>query len=260
MSSFDFILDQLKFSHSSVSTFETCRYAFYLTYIQAEERKGNFYSAYGLFIHKILEKYFKGELEAKQLSGYYIKNYDKNVFLLPPVFRGDPSQAYYEKGLSYFENFSFDKSLYDIKLIEENLEFSLGKIKCVTKPDLLLQEKEGGKYILVDFKTANPYKKDKLDKSKMKGYLKQLYLYTYGLWLAKEIVVDEIHFWFVTCDKVEKIIVNPMDIQESLDWFDLEVHKINHEEDWLASVGNKFYCHHLCSMKDFCDRWEKGGL
>ena len=257
MSSFDFILNGFKYSHSSVTTYETCNYAFYLTYIQAEERKKNFYSQYGIFSHRILEKFFKNELAVYDLAPYYRENYDKYITLEPPSYKkNNASQEYYDKGLYYFENFSFDKSLYEIILIEENINFSLQNIKVVVKPDLVLFEKEASKYILTDFKTANAYKNGKLDKVKMKGYMKQFNLYAYGIWIAKELPIDEIDVWFITCGKTERVKMDAMYVQEVMDWFYNLTEKINQDEEWKPYIGNQWYCNFLCSVKNSCPFWK----
>jgi hypothetical protein len=257
MGSFDFILSSFKHSHSSAKGYETCNYSFYLTYIQAEDRKQNFYGQYGIFSHKILEKFFKDKLAVYELAPYYRENYEKYITLEPPSYKkNNASQEYYDKGLNYFENFSFDKSLYEIILIEEALEFSLQKTKVVVKPDLILKEKSTGKYILVDFKTANAYKNGKLDKGKMKDYLRQFYLYAYGIWLVKEIAIDEIHVWFITCGKTEIVKVDAMEAQNVLDWFYDITEKINQDEEWKPYTGNPFFCNFLCSVKYSCPFWE----
>ncbi len=71
MNNFDFITGNIRYSHSSTSTFDNCRYAFKLHYIDALRGKGNFYGEYGTLVHECLEKFFNGELGAFELSQYY---------------------------------------------------------------------------------------------------------------------------------------------------------------------------------------------
>ena len=71
MTDFSFIIDNIKFSNSSVNSFETCNLMFRLQYIDAKEKVQNFYAEYGSHVHKTLEMYFDNKLEIFQLANYY---------------------------------------------------------------------------------------------------------------------------------------------------------------------------------------------
>ena len=77
-SKYDYILGNLKFSYSSANTFNTCAYAFKLTYIDAVERENNFFGVYGSFMHLILEKYFNKELDFLNLP-HFMKKIIQNM-------------------------------------------------------------------------------------------------------------------------------------------------------------------------------------
>jgi hypothetical protein len=254
MSSFDFITENIKYSYSSVSTFETCNHAFYLTYIMCEDRSFNSaYGQFGSFVHLCLEKYFKNELKISELSNFYRKHYCEYVTMPFPAFHKNANETYFNNGLNFFDNFEFDKSEYEILIIEDSISAEYNGIKLVVKPDLVLKELSTGKIYLIDFKTANGYKNDKLDKQKMIGYLRQFYLYCYFIWLQKNISVDEIHIWFVINDKIEKIIFDPVKAQENLEWFIDVIENIKNEEEFKANNKNKFFCDNLCSVSANCN-------
>lgn len=251
MSDYDFILDSLNFSYSGVSTYETCPYSFYLTYIEAAERGNNFFGEFGTFCHDLLEKYFKGELESFEFGKYYEENYFKTVVSPPPPFIKDAVQNYYDKGFEFFSNFDFDKSDYEILLAEEYVKTEFENINITVKPDLILKDKDG-KVILVDFKTANAYKNGKLDKSKMKGYLRQFYLYTYFLNKVKNIKIDEIHVWFITVGKTEIIKCDDDEMNSIVKWFVDSVRSIYKDGEFKANTSNPFFCNFLCSVSNSC--------
>jgi hypothetical protein len=252
MSKFDFIVDSIKFSYSSVSSYETCPYGFKLSYIQALERKGNFFSDFGTLCHKVLEEFFLGHLDYFELSKFYKDNYNDYVVSSPPGFMKNAREDYYEKGLAYFDNFYFDKELYDILLIEDPIDIKLGNVSFVAKPDLVLHEKSTGINRLIDFKTANPMKSGKFDKAKMEGYLKQFNLYVWSLFAGKGIEIQEIETWFIIANMVVKTPVNLGYVQDNLNWFTDTIEKIKKEEDFLPNNKNTFFCQQLCSVSDSC--------
>jgi hypothetical protein len=249
---YDFVLNNMKYSYSSATTYETCSHGFKLTYIDAEDRGNNFYGEYGSFVHLVLEKFFKNELDIFELSQFFKDNYDAYVVSPPPGFHKNAREDYFNKGLAYFEEFDFDKSLYDIVGIEDSIETEFQDIKLIVKPDLILKHKETEKNILIDYKTANAYKNGKLDKTKMAGYLKQFYLYCYFLWQVKNIEIHEIHVWFVNAGKLEKVVFDPIKAQEVVDWFLETIRKIKNETEWKANIDNKFFCNNLCSVSANC--------
>ena len=84
MSSYKDLVRNMRFSFSRVSTYDNCKYCFYLGYIVKDDdlylSEGNFYAEVGSFVHLILEKVFKGELEMDDAAQYFIDHFDENVF------------------------------------------------------------------------------------------------------------------------------------------------------------------------------------
>jgi hypothetical protein len=252
MSDYGFILDEMKFSFSSLSSFETCPYMFYLTYIQAEERLGNFFSDYGSFIHSILEKYFRGELTTEQLSSYYQENYYLEVVQSPPPYPKGMADNYRNAGQSFFDYFYFDKDKYNILGIEDYVNSKIDVSNIVFKPDLILQDKETKENILVDYKTSNPYTNGKLVKKKFAEYEKQMYIYTYFIRKEQNIKIDKMRIWFVRSDKFEEIIWNEENENKAIEWAREQIKKIMAEKDFVANNRNQFFCQNLCSTSSAC--------
>jgi hypothetical protein len=251
MSEYDFILDNMKFSYSSVNTYNTCPYGFKLTYIDYEDRSQNWYADFGSFVHLVMEKYFGGELEPFELAKFFEDNFG-TISSPPPPYPPGIADKYYARCLEFFENFEFDKSDYEIIGIEDALETTFQGIKLVVKPDLILHNKKTGENILLDYKTSDPFKNGKPDKKKIGDYWKQLYLYAYFIWNIKNIEINKMKLWFIRVGRTEEETFDPVKAQEIIDWFVGEIGKIKKEDVWKANNENKFFCQMLCSVSKFC--------
>jgi hypothetical protein len=245
--------DTSKMTHSfsSVETFEHCKYAYKLTYIDKVERKNNFWGAYGTYVHKIIELFFKDKLEFYDLSSYFEKNFKKNITIYPPGFI--KMDSYYAGGLEFFNKFNFNKNKCEIMYIEEKFETVYKGEKIVVKPDLVLKRKTDNKTILIDYKTGSRYKNKKIDKDKHASHLHQMYLYSYFLWDIKNIAIDEIHIWHVKEGEIEKIMFDPNLAQETIEWFWGIIEKIKNEEFFEYNNKSSFWCNSICSVKDDCE-------
>lgn len=259
MSSHEFIISGIRFSYSAVSTFDICNHSYKLTYIDAVPRENNFYGEFGTLAHDCFEKYFSNELEAYELSEYYRSIYDEVVKDPAPTPPFGLDERYKAQGQEFFDNFSFDKENYDVLLIEDKIDFDLGDIKAVAKPDLVLRRKKTGKITLFDYKTATPFKTDKrtgkeiADTKKIEGYYKQMYLYTYALRNHRNIPIDEITLWFMRIDRKVTIPWSLVKEEEAMHWFTSSIATITDEEVFQYNNQNPYFCNNLCSVRQFCE-------
>lgn len=260
MSSFDFIVDNIRFSYSSLTTYETCPYSFKLTYIDKCERMDNFYGQYGNLIHDTLYQYFAGNLDMFELSGYFKDNYTERVSAFPPPYPAGMDEKYRDGGIEFFDNFSFEKENYDILLNEEKIEFDFDDgVQFIGKPDLVLFNKNTGNFILVDYKTSAPFKIDKrngketVDQNKLDGYYKQMYIYTYILRNYKFTPIDKITLWFTRPDRKHTISWNEDDEEAAVEWLHKMVHKIRTDEKFMYNNNNAYFCNQLCSVRESCE-------
>ena len=246
-------LDVMKYSFSSVSSFETCPYGFKLTYLDAVPRESNFFSVFGSYCHDILEKFFRGELEVWDLADYYEENYTKFMTIPPPPYPAGMGSQYFDDGLFFFENFEFDKDKYEILLIEDKIELKHKDFSLVIKPDLILKNKETGKLVLLDYKTSK-LKGNKYDDKKMEDYKRQFYLYVFFYWIAKGIEIDKIFVWFIRNNQFKEIPIDRFKMQETIEWFENGITKIKNEMEWKANTdkSNNYFCSFLCSVKNSC--------
>jgi len=251
MSKFDFILDTMKYSYSSVNIYETCGKCFYLTYIEIEDRASNFFADFGLLCHQVLQEYFEGKIEISDMPKFYEDNYGKFIVSQCPSYPAGMEQNYYDSGLGFFQNFQFDKSLYDVIMIEKSIDAEYHGISLSVKPDLILKEKSTGNHILVDYKTSK-IKKSKKDKQRqLEDYLRQFYLYVQFLWLEKNIEIKKIIIWYIRDNVQQEIIVDPLCVLNVLEWFENTIEKIKNEEIWPNNEdpSNRYFCDQICSMR-----------
>lgn len=253
MGKYDFIIDNIVFSFSGASSFNTCPYGYKLAYIDGEERVDNFYSDYGKFIHLILEKYFKDELSQEQLYDFYIDNYFENVKCPPPAYPANISETYYADGKNFFKDFIFDKSKYKIISIEDSINSTHKNFSLIVKPDLILKNLESGKYILVDYKTSK-YKKSKVEDKKITEYKKQMAIYAQFLYKERQIEISEIQIWFI---RTKDIYSYPLDLVQTMltmEWFSDTIQKIKIEKEWRPNntKENSYFCNNLCGVRNAC--------
>jgi hypothetical protein len=259
MSDYAFVIDGIRFSYSSVSTYTTCPYSFKLSYIDAVSKENNFYGQYGNLTHECFEKYFTGEIEVWELSQYYRENYDRVVSIPAPSSPYGLGEKYKLQGQEFFDLFSFDKDRYQVLFVEDKIDFSLGSSIAVAKPDLILRSKSNGNTVLYDYKTATPYRVDKntgkeiADTKKLKGYYKQMFLYTYALRTQRDIAVDEITLWYTRLNRTVTLPWTLKQETESVAWFEETIEKIRFDEQFLPDTSSPYFCGNLCSVRKHCE-------
>jgi len=259
-SSYDFIIDNIRFSYSSVSSFETCKYGYKLNYIDKLPRKQNFFGEYGLLVHDCFEKFFGGDLEVFELSQYYESKYKEIVKTSPPQFlyKYRLEDRYKLQGLKFFDSFSFDKGKYEALIIEDKIDFEIGDIKLVAKPDLVLKEKETGKIIQYDYKTSTPFRIDKKtgaeikDTKKLEGYYKQMFIYSYALRNKRNMPLDETIILFTRLNREVKLPWTLEDEIKAVNWMVDIIENIRKEEEFAYDNSSKFFCNFLCGVRESC--------
>lgn len=182
----DFILDGMRWSFSSVNTYNTCPQAFRLGYLDALPRVDNAFSDWGTWMHEIMERYFKGELEFFELSQVYVDGYKDNVKCeFPPNKFCDLSERYYNAGKEYLDRFDGLFEGCEVIGVEQKVNLDIQGRPFVGVIDLLL--KSGDDYIVADHKSKSAFK----SKRERAEYARQLYLYSiyvkekYGKWPIK---------------------------------------------------------------------------
>lgn len=179
----DFILDGMRWSFSSVNTYNTCPQAFKLGYLDALPRVDNAFSDWGTFMHSIMEAYFRGEVEFFELSQMYVDSYKDNVVCeFPPNKFCDLSERYYTAGKEYLDKFEGLFENCEVVGVEQKVFLEIDGRPFVGVIDLLIRSKTGLRVIDHKSKSALKTKKERME------YARQLYLYSlyvrekYGEW------------------------------------------------------------------------------
>lgn len=174
----DFILDGMRWSFSSVNTYHTCPQAFRLGYLDALSREDNAFSDWGSFLHAILERYFKGELEFFELSQVYEGGYQEHVtHPFPPNAFCDLAERYYQAGKDYLDRFDGLFPGCTVLGVEQKVFLKLEGRPFVGVIDLLLETPEHEIWI-VDHKSKSKFK----TQQEQAEYARQLYLYAYHVY------------------------------------------------------------------------------
>jgi CRISPR/Cas system-associated exonuclease Cas4 (RecB family) len=240
-------IKDINFSYSNLSSFHTCKYGWYLTYIEKKDRGNNWFGNFGSFCHNILEKYFRYELDSFELSKYFSDNYDKEVTIPCPSYPANMENNYKMAMLDFFDGFSFDRTKYNVIILEDFIQASFNGTNLVVKPDLVLENIETKQKILLDYKTS------KWSKNKEEEYRKQMEMYAFFLWKEKEIEINKIFIWFLRNKKFVEINFSPF-VEDTLLWITKTLKEIEEEKDWLPNNTNKnkFFCFNLCGMAEYC--------
>ncbi len=169
----------MTWSHSRISAFESCPYKFFLTYICPCEKKPQFFSGYGSFIHELLAAYYSDQITKEEVIREYLTGFKSHVIGKAPDHK--IFSNYFQQGLSHLKGIV--KPELRILGVENCVTFQVGGHPFVGYIDLLLQNGENGDITILDHKsrslkprsTRGKYTKsdEELDR-----YLRQLYLYS----------------------------------------------------------------------------------
>ena len=246
----------MTWSYSRVSSFEDCRYKWFLTYLYRDEngnhlkRKSGFFAEFGSYMHLILQLCFTGVLAKKDLPIFYLTHFKDNVRSKAPnqkIYRN-----YFEQGFRYLELFSFPKRT--ILGVEEKSDFIFagkpftGFIDVVSDDGRLIITDHKSRTLKARSKRSVPTKADEeLDK-----FLRQLYVYSAAVKDKYGRFPDILEF---NCFRSQQIIQEPFDIQkyhEVEQWVANEIETITVNEDWTGEP-DYWRCNFLCEVCKECE-------
>lgn len=252
--------EKMVWSYSRLTSFEHCKYEFYLKYIVKDENKylaeGNFFADVGIFVHEILAMIFEGNLTPDEASLYYVDNFDANVLYKA---KKATMERTFELCADYFANVDFGwLNDYDILGVETRVQVNIKGYPFVGFIDLLLRDKRDGKIVIVDNKSSEyPFKKDGSVKASSKQnfskYKKQMYLYSYAVYeqygeFPKEICWNH----FKDGGQMATIPFIEEDYHAAIDWLIDTIH-IAKQETAYEPKQDYFYCNNLCSFRSSCE-------
>ena len=104
------LIEDIVWSYSNIETFNDCRYRWFLKYISRYKSADKFYASYGLFMHNLLEKYYRGEMSKDDMLKTFLRDFSKEVKGRRP--KASIVKKYIDAGAEYLKNFvPFDKFL-----------------------------------------------------------------------------------------------------------------------------------------------------
>lgn len=254
---YSFIIDDMTWSYSRITSYEDCPYRFYLTYIAKLKGERKFFSDYGSFMHKIIEEFLTGKLKKKDLVGYYLLHFKDNVVGRAPnqtIFRN-----YFRQGLAYLSQ--IEERQEEIIGVEKEVEFALGDKRFIGYIDKV--SKSDGELTITDNKsralkprsTHNKY--TKTDKE-LDEYLRQLYIYSIAIEDEYKVLPKYLVF---NCFRTQTMIKEPFNAsayEATKEWALRTIDTISNESEWKPNI-EFFKCRYLCDVCDKCEYFQMFG-
>lgn len=246
---YSFLIDNMTWSYSRLSSFESCPYKFYLKYIRNYDDEPRFFSSFGSFIHLIIEKFLKGELKKEELATYYLINFRKEVTGDPPsnkVF-----SSYFQQGLDYVNSLS--RADEEILGVEKYCSFKIndkdfvGIIDKVSRTNGIEITDNKSKMLKPRTNKGTAKTDEELDE-----YLRQLYIYSIPIKNEYGEFPTKLKF---NCFRSKDIIIepfNPIAFEKTKVWCLDLISKIRTETDWSPQV-DYFKCKYICDVSSQCE-------
>lgn len=243
------------YSYSKVRNFYSCPYSFYLNYFEKSddfipENHGS--SEFGIYVHKILELYEKGELGEYELLDYYKEHYCENVdssFVtkISDNFSKDLYDIYYESGERYFEDFN---GYPDLKILESEYEFfeEINESFIFTGKIDLIALDSNDNLIVIDHKSKGKFK----NKAERDEYSKQLYLYAFAVFKKYNKFPNKLAFNMIRTNKWIEFKFDEDRYSECLNWLKNCVNDIETCLEFPATP-NTFFCNNFCIFRNVCE-------
>lgn len=237
-----------RYSFSKLSSFNTCKYGYKLTYIDHVKGIGNCFSSYGSEVHSIMERYAKGEIELWDLSDIFEWEFESAVPENFPStkFCPDMRKLYYEQGVDFLKNFpGYDNC--KILEVESAFDHDIDDWTFNGIIDLVLEDKDGN-LIIQDYKSKSSFK----SKIEQAEYARQLYLYSLHIREKYGKDPDILRFFLFRKNSIIDIKFDPRGVEEALSWARETVRAIRECWDYPPTC-EEFYGENLCNHREHCD-------
>ena len=249
------LIEDMTWSYSRVSSFDSCPNAWFLKYIKGKQEHGMFYSSFGKLVHNIIERYYRGEIEKDAMLMEFLTRFSNEVVGEKPDEK--IVNGYINGAASYFSE--FHPLPYKMIDVEKSISFTIGDKKFVGIIDYI--GLDGDDICIVDNKSGNlkPRSKRKYPTQKdmeLDIKLRQLYIYSeaikneYGKYPAK---------LCFNCYRTGVLIEEPFIMSEyenAIAWALGEISKIEDEKYFIADP-DYFRCRWLCGYNTSCEEYEE---
>lgn len=252
---YDVIIQDMTFSYSRLNTFDFCRYKWLLQYILGVPKSSDcFFSSYGVFIHDILAKFYKGEGNNEALSLYYLENYFNQVVGKPQ--KNSTAINYFRAGLDMVSNLA--PTTEKILDVEQEVHWTLGGREYIGYVDIVARD-DSGIAILDhknrDLKPRSVRKKPTKTDEELDAYLRQLYLYSIPIQAQYGAYPASLQF---NCFRKGVRIKEAFDkdvFDATCEWAINKANEIECNDDWSPSM-DFFGCNYLCDVRNECEYYQ----
>ena len=249
-------LKNMTWSYSRLNSFESCPYGWYLKYLDDAESQPQFYSSYGVFIHKLLADFYTGKLQKDELMTKFLIDFSKEVKGTRPS--PEIVSSYIEKGRNFFA--SFTPFPFKTLLVEHDAIFDFygvpfrGIVDYVGELD--------GKIYLVDHKSRDLKPRSKRKKptqmdKELDTRLTQLYIYSE---LIRQMFGRFPDYLCFDCFKVNLFIQEPFvdsAFEDAKKWV-FDIIKDILDEKMFPPDPEFFKCRYLCDCFADCEYFALG--
>ena len=240
-------------SYSRLEIFDDCPYRWFLSYIHTPKihKEEKFYAAYGLLMHDLLEKFYKGQMSKDEMMISYLTRFVKETDVA-----GKPKasivESYFKSGKEYIS--SIKPLPYETVSVEEKFNFNIEGIPFTGRIDYI--GLEDGEYVIVDNKSRNLKPRSKRKNPTVKDkeldtMLRQLYVYAEAVRQKYGKLPKKLCF---NCFKNGEYIEEPFNedtFHETLSWVKNKVEEISGADDFYPNV-EFFSCRYLCGYSYDC--------
>ena len=130
------LIEAMTWSYSRLEIFDDCPYRWFLTYIHTPKLKkeDKFYATYGLFMHDLLEKYYRGENSKEEILIMFLTQFKERT-----KGTGRPKSAtvqkYFQSGIEFIK--SLEPMRFKMISVEEKIDFKIGGLNFTGRIDYL---------------------------------------------------------------------------------------------------------------------------
>lgn len=245
------LIQDMTWSFSRIEAFEDCPYRWYLRYIKQYKESGRFYASYGSFMHKLIERYYRGELSKDEMLMVFLTDFGKEVVGYRP--KEATLNKYIDSGIAYLK--SFQPFPYKMVDVEVKVEFTIDGIPFLGFIDFL-GEDEDGELVIVDNKSRElkprsgrdpPTRKDK----ELDEMLPQLYIYSAAVEQKYGRLPKKLCF---NCFRNGEFIEEQFDQERYEREKRLVVERVRNIENTeeFPPIQNAFGCFWICGVSEFC--------
>ncbi len=168
----------------------------------------------------------------------------------PPYPKGFADKAY-QQGYDYFLNFNGFGDEWEIVSTEEKFLTDIGGYVFSGIGDLVVRNKNTGKYKVIDHKT----KSEASMKREFKTYKKQLYVYARYVHEKFGEYPETMSFNMIKADEPIEVPFIMEEYEETMRWIVEVIEDIIMETDWLVSPS-PYFCQFICGVKKNCPAYD----